>query len=121
MSPNTLGNGQIPTGGNDSNEWRMYKVREVAALFGCTSRWVTKMINQGRINAVNPFGGNWRIPPSEWQRLQRVGLPLGYEVDIIEVPQEIADKIFPASSPVESIPEKEELKIWFAHYFENLN
>ena len=76
MSPNIRGNGQIPTGRSDSGEWRMYKVREVATLFGCTSRWVTKLINQGRIDAVKTFGGNWRILPIELQRLQRVGLPL---------------------------------------------
>ena len=76
MSPSIRGNGQIPTGQYDSGEWRLYKVREVAALSGFTSRWITKLINQGRINAVKTFGGNWRILPSELQRLQQVGLPL---------------------------------------------
>ena len=76
MSTSIRGNGQIQAGRSDSGEWRMHKVREVATLFGCTSRWVTKLINQGRIDAIKTFGGNWRILPSELQRLQRVGLPL---------------------------------------------
>ena len=98
---------QFPTGNNAGGEWQMYKVRDVAAHFGCTSRWITQLINQGRVNAFKPFGGNWRILPSEMWRLQREGLlvprPLdgGDDVDEIHVPQEIADRIFPSRSRIE--------------------
>ena len=96
----------VPTGNNAGSEWQMFKVRDVAAHFGCTSRWITQLINQGRVNAFKPFGGNWRILPSEMWRLQRDGLlvprPLDGEddVDEIHVPQEIADRIFPSRSRI---------------------
>ena len=127
MSPDIQANRQMPTGLDDSRGWRMYKVREVAALFGCTSRWVTKLINQGRIDAVKPVGGNWRILPRELERLQRVGLLLptpkarGDDTDVIQVPQEIADRIFPPLSSIESGAEVARLRIGFVHLFEHLN
>ena len=98
---------QSPTGNNAGSEWQMYKVRDVAAHFGCTSRWITQLIHQGRVNAFKPFGGNGRILPSEMGRLQREGLlstrPLdgGDDADEIYVPQEIADRIFPSRNRIE--------------------
>ena len=127
MSPDIQANRQVPTGLDASSGWRMYKVREVAALFGCTSRWVTKLINQGCIHAVKPVGGNWRILPRELERLQRVGLPLptpkalGDDTDVIQVPQEIADRIFPPLSRFESGAEATHLRIGFVHLFEHLD
>jgi excisionase family DNA binding protein len=56
-------------------EKRAYRVREVAAMFGCSSRWITKLICQGRIQAGKPSGGHWRIWPDEVERLQKDGLP----------------------------------------------
>ncbi len=53
----------------------VYKVRDLAILLGCSSRWVTRLIRQGRIEAFQPLGGHWRIPPSEVERLQREGVP----------------------------------------------
>ena len=55
-------------------EDRLYPVREVAAMFGCRSRWITELINQGRIRAGRFFGGHWRISPGEVERLQKEGL-----------------------------------------------
>ncbi len=56
-------------------ENRLYRVREVATMFGCSSRWITELIHQGRIRAGRFFGGHWRIHPMEVARLRKIGIP----------------------------------------------
>ncbi len=66
--------GVLPTSRKAPVEERAHRVREVAAMFGCSSRWITRLICQGRIRAGKPSEGHWRILPSEVELLQKVGL-----------------------------------------------
>ncbi len=66
--------GVRPTPRRTPVEIRMYRVREVATLFGCSNRWITRLIRQGSIRAGKPFEGHWRIPWEEVERLQKVGI-----------------------------------------------
>ena len=39
------------------------------------SAWITMLVQRGRIKAIKPLGGWWKIPKSEYERLTREGLP----------------------------------------------
>ena len=53
----------------DSN--RMHTVRETASLINLSTDYLRDLINMGRVEAVKPFGGHFRIYPNEVKRLLR--------------------------------------------------
>jgi excisionase family DNA binding protein len=58
---------EVPRGGSDAglgnlpNRW--VDVGEAAMILGCSKRWVTALIQQGRVVAAK-HGREWRIDPS---------------------------------------------------------
>ena len=52
-----------------------YTSRQVARKFGYSDVWVSTLIKNGRIKAIKPAGGQWRIPKSEVDRIEKEGLP----------------------------------------------
>lgn len=74
-------------------------VKEVANALGYTPAWITSLCQTGRIAGVKPTGGQWRIPRSEMERLQREGIPPARRVTPqapakrIQVDRETADRI----------------------------
>lgn len=74
--------------------------KEVAEKFRYTYAWVLWMIHGGRIKAVKPLGGRWRIPRSEYERILKEGVPPmpreetpKPKVTEITIPKEIEKKI----------------------------
>ena len=53
----------------DSN--RMHTVRETASLINLSTDYLRDLINMGRVKAVKPFGGHFRIPAYEVKRILR--------------------------------------------------
>lgn len=39
-----------------------YYVKEAAALLGCSTQWLTRVIGKGELEANRLGGGRWRIP-----------------------------------------------------------
>ena len=37
--------------------------------------WIWELVTKGRIKAIKPLGGQWRIPRSEYERLLKEGIP----------------------------------------------
>ena len=52
-----------------------YTVREVAEKLNYSYTWIIQLCQSGRISAVKPVGGNWRIPKSEYDRMISEGIP----------------------------------------------
>lgn len=48
---------------------------ELAREINYGKRWIVHLAKTGRIAAVKPTGGQWRIPVSEVKRLKEVGTP----------------------------------------------
>ena len=49
--------------------------KQMADALGYTRAWVSELCSQGRIKAIKPTGGQWRIPMSELERIKREGTP----------------------------------------------
>ena len=83
---------------------RMHTVKETADLINLTAEYVRDLIHMGRIEAVKPFGGHFRISAQEVKRVLRGMLNDGVvppvPVDEFLVPQAIADKIFPRGNVI---------------------
>ena len=56
-------------------EGKCMTVRELAEELKYSTDWVAQHIREGRIAAVKPLGGRWRIPMSEVKRIKEVGSP----------------------------------------------
>jgi len=52
-----------------------YTVREIADELRYTYSWIIQLCQTGRINAIKPMSGRWRIPASERRRLLTEGIP----------------------------------------------
>ena len=52
-----------------------YTIPQVAHKLRYSSAWIWDMIQTGRIKAIKPLGGQWRVPRSEYDRLAKEGLP----------------------------------------------
>ena len=48
---------------------------ELAREINYGKRWIVHLAKTGRIAAVKPTGGQWRIPVSEVKRIKEVGTP----------------------------------------------
>lgn len=53
---------------------KYYSVQDLAKHFGYTRAWISHLINAKQIKAVRPTGTSWRIPESEFNRLNQEGL-----------------------------------------------
>jgi len=54
-------------------QWR--SVKDVATVVGYSTAWVSYLCKTGRVKAIKPVGGQWRIPESEYKRIIEEGLP----------------------------------------------
>lgn len=50
-------------------------VKQIADRLNYSSAWINGLCQQGRIKGIKPFGGRWRIPKSEYERIIREGIP----------------------------------------------
>ncbi|MBT9132989.1 MAG: hypothetical protein DDT33_01520 [Firmicutes bacterium] len=46
----------------------------MASDLSYSTAWISQLVKDGRIAAVKPLGGTWRIPQSEVKRIKEVGL-----------------------------------------------
>lgn len=56
-------------------EGRYFSIKQLAETLGYSVAWITFLCQKGRIKAMKPLGGSWRIPPSEVARIKREGVP----------------------------------------------
>jgi len=71
-------------------------IRDVAEKLNYTTSWITYMVQAGRIKAVKPFGGRWRIPKSEFEKIKAEGIPAQAEGEESgEVKEEPEEKLKP--------------------------
>lgn len=51
-------------------------IKQVADTLHFSSAWIWEQITKrGRIKAIKPLGGQWRIPKSEYERILKEGIP----------------------------------------------
>ena len=87
----------------ESGQW--HTIKEIATKLGYSTAWICALCEQGRIKAVKPLGGRWRIPPEEYERLLKEGIPpLPKEkprppIRRIKVPQAAEEKVSPPPVP----------------------
>lgn len=95
-----------------------WTIKQLATELGYTTIWVHKLCQAGRIAAIKPFGGHWRIPDSEAQRVMKEGatpmarIPKSDGAEAIEVPEEKLDLIVPKRKEKEKAG-AEESESWF--------
>ncbi len=56
-------------------EGEYFTIPQVARKLQYGNAWIWDMIQAGRIKAIKPLGGQWRVPRSEYDRLAKEGLP----------------------------------------------
>lgn len=66
-----------------------YTVREVADKLNYSYTWIIQLCQSGRIHAVKPVGGRWRIPKSEYDRMISEGIPVPTSPDEPEEKEDI--------------------------------
>ncbi|MBT9148541.1 MAG: hypothetical protein DDT32_02316 [Syntrophomonadaceae bacterium] len=49
-------------------------IKQLADDLSYSTAWISYLVKVGRIAAVKPLGGTWRIPQSEVKRIKEVGL-----------------------------------------------
>jgi len=73
-------------------------IKQLAETLNCSHVWINELIYQKRIYAVK-FGNRWKIPPEEWDRILREGVPTKPRddkqppVNVIRVPEDIRKKM----------------------------
>jgi len=82
-------------------EGKSYTIKELATRLHYTSQWLNQLCQDGRIKAVKPFGGHWRIPKSEGDRLINQGT--------IPPPRKAPEK--PSNISTIVVPEKDVPKV----------
>ena len=84
-----------------------YTIKQLASDLGYSESWIYNLVTDGRIKAVKPLGGRWRIPPSEVRRITTEGIPpmprAKPEVDASEIVVEgkHVDRVQPREKPEE--------------------
>lgn len=84
-----------------------YTIKQLASDLGYSESWIYNLVSDGRIKAVKPLGGRWRIPPSEVRRITTEGIPpmprAKPEVDASEIRVEgkHVDRVQPREKPEE--------------------
>ena len=67
---------------NEVAEGKCVTIRELANNLNYSTAWISELVKKGRIAAIKPLGGCWRIPASEAKRIKEVGLsPLPKKVE----------------------------------------
>lgn len=97
---------------SDIDPTRSYTVKEVAGMIHYNVVYLRDLIRDKKIKAFKPMGGNIRIPGKEVRRLvagvnDGSGLSVATstdDVDKIEVPAELAEKILPGGPAAEPAP-----------------
>lgn len=56
-------------------EGRFFSIRQVAEAINYSTKWITTLVQTGRIKGIKPTGHSWRIPESEMERIKREGIP----------------------------------------------
>ena len=56
-------------------EGKWHTIKEIAVKFGFTTAWISYLCQKGRIKAVKPTGGGWRIPSDEFEKIMKEGIP----------------------------------------------
>jgi excisionase family DNA binding protein len=56
-------------------EGKSYTIKQLATRLNYTTQWLTQLCQDGRIKAIKPFGGHWRIPKSIGDKLISQGIP----------------------------------------------
>ena len=94
-------------------------IKQLAMELGYTTIWVHKLCQTGRIAAIKPFGGHWRIPYSEAQRVMKEGatpmarIPKSDGAEAIPVPEEKRNLVAPKKKEKEE-GEVEDKESWFS-------
>lgn len=70
-------------------EGHFYTIKQLAHDLSYSVAWITCLVQKGRIKAIKPLGGSWRIPASEVSRVKKEGIPPLPRVIPAEVPGEI--------------------------------
>lgn len=84
---------------------KFYTIREIADELRYSYTWIVQLCQSGRINAVKPVGGRWRIPMSERNRLITEGIPPPPRVAKEEEEEEEEELI---TTPIIEIPVTED-------------
>ena len=56
-------------------EGKYYSVAQMARELSYGHSWMLELVRSGRIKAIKPLGGQWRVPNSEYQRIKKEGIP----------------------------------------------
>ncbi len=111
------------SGVTDIDTTRTYSIKEVARILHFGERYVRELVRAGRIIGTKPGGNQIRVTGSELKRVllgvQREGsaptrrAAAESDVDVIEVPPENADRMFPPRDDPNEKPEGEDMKIGY--------
>ena len=52
-----------------------FTIKQLAQELGYGTAWIIALVKRGRIKAMKPTGGQWRIAQSEVERLRTEGIP----------------------------------------------
>ncbi len=81
-------------------EGKWHTVKEIATKLDYSNAWISGLCEKGRIHAIKPVGGQWRIPDSEYGRVMEKGIPPAVvrekhaqSTGPIVIPREVQDKI----------------------------
>ena len=78
---------------------KYYSVAQIARELSYGHSWILELVRTGRIKAIKPLGGQWRVPSSEYERIKREGIPPLPRAEVekpavteIEVPETVVEK-----------------------------
>lgn len=54
---------------------KYYSVAQIARELNFGHSWILELVRTGRIKAIKPLGGQWRVPSSEYERIKKEGIP----------------------------------------------
>lgn len=52
-----------------------HSVAQIARELQYGHSWILELVRTGRIKAIKPLGGQWRVPNSEYERIKKEGIP----------------------------------------------
>lgn len=96
------------------DQGRYISAKELSSKLSVSRAYICKLLKEGRIKGVKPFGGEWRIPQDEANRVMQQGLPPAPRKPpprrkvAIKVSKEEADRIMPEAKRKEEPPQQPE-------------
>ena len=89
-----------------------YSVAQIARELSYGHSWILELVRTGRVKAIKPLGGQWRVPSSEYERIKREGIPPLPRAEVekpavteIEVPEQtVKDKVKEPEEPKKEPP-----------------